>query len=160
MMNGREELLKALTDAYIMEKETCNFYQSSSHLANEDDAKTAFRELASRKQTQMKYIQSLFRTVQAGGEIVTLEELKRGADIQLEEGWVPVKEQEMNYSYTDDTGILIDALEIEAKTHELYRRLAESATDGRVKAVFREMMTQEDWNINFLKKMPGTLIEE
>ncbi len=160
METGKEELLRALTDVYIMEKETEDFYQVASHQANEGDAKAAFRKLESLKQIHMKYVQFLYRIIQGNGEIVSFEDFKSRTDIQPEEGWVPVKEQEMHFSHTNDTGILIRALEIEAKTRDLYRKLGETASDSSAEAVFKEMMMQEDMHIDYLKKLPGTQIEE
>ncbi len=160
MINGKEELLRALTDVYIMEKETNDFYSMASGRANEGDAKEAFRELACRKQVHMKYVRFLYRTIQGNGEIVSFEDFKRRTDIQLEGGRAPVNEQEIHYSYTDDTGLLINALEIESRTHELYRKLSETAPDSSAKAVFKEMMMQEDNHIDYLKRMPGAQIEE
>ena len=108
----------------------------------------------------MKYVQFLYRTIQSSGDIVSYDEFKRMKDIHPEEGWVPVKEQEVSYSYTDDTGLLIHALEIEAKTHELYRTLAGTARDSVIQDVYGDMMMQEDANLDVLKKMPGAQIEE
>ena len=160
MMTGKEDLLRALIEAYLMEKGTHIFYSNAAARASKAAAKKMFAELSDWEEKHMDFIQYLYQAFMDDRDIKTFEAFKETADAPVTESGIPIKELEAKiekYAFDDDEGAMKIALETEGKAYNLYRRLSEGAPDSNAKVVFKEMMEQELKHIDYLKKM-GTKI--
>lgn len=156
MMTGKEDLLRALIEAYLMEKGTHMFYSGSAAKAAAPGAKKMFAELSDWEERHMGFIQYLYQAIQGDRDIRGFEDFKEKADAPVTESGIPVKELEAKleeYDFVDDDGAVKLALEIEGKACNLYRKLSEEASDSNAVVVFKEMMEQEVKHIEYLKKM-------
>lgn len=156
MMTGKEDLLRALIEAYLMEKGTHMFYSGAAAKAAEPGAKKMFAELSDWEERHMDFIQYLYQAIQGDLDIRGFEDFKEKADAPVTESGIPVKDLEAKleeYDFMDDDGAMKLALEIEGKAYNLYRKLSEEASDSNAVVVFKEMMEQEVKHIEYLKKM-------
>src|SRR3990172_9105043 len=118
MITGKEELLQAMIEAYIMEKGTNEFYSDASRKAFSDAAKKAFGVLADWECEHMLYIQSLYQAILDSREEISFEEFKNTVLPDVTEGGLPIKGLEAKlekYTFLDDLGALTIDLEIEGK---------------------------------------------
>ena len=155
-MTGKEDLLRALIEAYLMEKGTRIFYSSAAAKASKAAAKKMFSELAGWEEKHMDFIQYLYQAFMDDRDIKNFENFRKTADAPLTESGIPIKEMEAKmekYDFQDDEGAMRIALETEEKAYNLYRRLSKEASDSNAKVVFKEMMEQELKHIDYLKKM-------
>ncbi len=160
MITGKEDLLRSLIEAYLMEKGTNEFYKDASEKAAETDARTTFHELADWEEKHMAYIQDLYQSIEFDRDLKGFEDFSRKTPAPMTEAGIPVKDLAAKlekHSYVDDRGAVELALDIEAKAYNLYRRLSESAEDSNAQVVFKEMMAQEQKHIDYLKKMRSRL---
>ena len=156
MMTGKEDLLRALIEAYLMEKGTHIFYSNAAAKASKAEAKKMFAELSDWEEKHMEFIQYLYQAFMDDRDIKTFEDFKESADAPVTESGIPIKELEAKiekYAFDDDEGAMRIALETEGKAYNLYRRLSEEAPDSNAKVVFKEMMEQELKHIDYLKKI-------
>ncbi|MEW6109953.1 MAG: ferritin family protein [Nitrospirota bacterium] len=156
MITGKEDLLQALIETYLMEKGTNEFYLQAASKVLNSDAKNVFKELSAWEGKHMEFIQYLYQSIQDDRDIKGFEEFKNITPSPITEAGIPVKDLEKKmeeYSFIDDIGVLVMALEIEGKAYNIYRKLSESASDRNAKVVFGEMMEQELKHIDYLKKL-------
>ena len=156
MVTGKEDLLTALIEAYLMEKGTRIFYLSAAAKAANPVARKMFAELSDWEEKHMDFIQYLYQSFEDDRDIKNFEDFRDRADAPVAESGIPVKELEAKiekYDFDDDEGAMRIALQTEGKAYNLYRRLSEQAPDSNAKVVFKEMMEQELKHIDYLKKM-------
>ncbi len=162
MLTGKEDLLQALIEAFLMEKGTREFYADAGQKALDPEARKTFKALSAWEEKHMDYIRSLYLSVQDERDLEGFEQFSRHAAAPVTEAGIPVKDLEASlerHSFVDDMGALIFALEIEGKAYNLYRKMSEKAVDTNAKVVFREMMEQELSHIDYLKKARTALAE-
>jgi rubrerythrin len=162
MITGKEDLLQAMIEAYVMEKGTNEFYKEASHKAINKVAKDAFGVLAEWEHEHMLYIQFLYQAILESREEVSFDEFKKSVMPTFVEGAIPIKEIQKkmeSYEFIDDLGALTIALEIEGKAYNLYRRLSEQAPDTNTKAFMKDMMNWELKHIDYLKELRYKLPE-
>src|SRR3989304_1722884 len=102
MITGKENLLQALIEAFLMEKGTKEFYADASGKSSNSDAKKIFRELADWEKKHMDF--------------------NSRTEAPLTEAGIPVKDLEAKiekYTIKDETGALTLAMEIEGKAYNL-----------------------------------------
>lgn len=156
MVKGKEDLLQALIEVFIMEKGTREFYSHASEKAVHPEAKKTFRELSAWEEKHMNYVQYLYQSVLGNIETESFEDFKSRTHTPITEGGIPVKELESRiakYTVSDETGALTLAMEIEGKAYDFYRRLSVNAEDTNARVVFKEMMEQEVEHVKYLKEL-------
>lgn len=146
-----------------MEKGTNEFYaQAAEKTVNERAART-FRDLCEWESRHMDYIRFLYQALQGDTDMLSFEEFGKRVQAPRVEGDIPreclAQKLEERYTFINDTGAMVLALEIEGKAYNLYRRLAEAVTDSNLKVFLNEMMEQELKHIDYLKKMKAGLAE-
>ena len=162
MITGKENLLQALIEAFLMEKGTKEFYADASGKSGNSDAKKIFGELADWEKKHMDFIQFLYQSINGGQEIKSFEEFNNRTEAPLTEAGIPVKDLEAKiekYTIKDETGALTLAMEIEGKAYNLYHKLSQDAEDTNAKVVFSEMMDQEVKHVEYLKNLRLKLVK-
>ena len=156
MMTGKEDLLRALIEAYLMEEGTHIFYSDAAGKAVNPEAKKMFAELSEWEERHMDFIQYLYQAIEGDRDITGFEAFKKRTDAPMTESGIPIKELEAKtekYVFVDDKGALNFALGMEAKAYNLYRKLSAEASDSNARVVFKEMMAQEVKHIDYLKDL-------
>jgi len=162
MLTGKEDLLQALVEAYIMEKGTKEFYAQAASRSSAAEAKKCFTDLAAWEHKHMIYIQSLYQSILDDRELEEFKAFSAKAPATVAEGGMPVKDLEKKmekFVVQNEKDALALALGIEAKAYGFYKGLAAKAQDGQAKVIFEDMMAQETIHIeqlNALKKMAAT----
>ena len=158
MITGKEDLLQALIEAFLMEKGTNLFYSQAASKSENPEARKTFQALTVWEEKHMDYIQHLYMAIQGDLDVEGFGVFQAKAEAPVAEGGIPVKDLEAKveaYKFSGDSGAFDIALGIEAQAYNLYRRLSEGAADVNARAVFREMMEQEQKHIDYLKKTRG-----
>lgn len=158
MMTGKEDLLQSLIEAFLMEKGTNIFYSQAAAKTANPEARSMFQDLTVWEEKHMAYIQFLYQSIQGDLDVEGFEAFQAKTEAPMTEAGIPVKDLESRvekFSFSDDTEAYRIALEIEAKAYNLYRRLSAGAADGNARAVFSEMMAQEQQHIDYLKATRG-----
>ena len=153
MITGKEDLLTALIEAYLMEKGTNEFYTHAAEKASQETAKKAFGELSCWEEQHMEYIQFLYLSVSEDRDIRGFHDFVQKTPSPDTEAGIPAKELEKKLEmpqYADDHGAVALALNIEGRAFNLYRKLSEGASDRNARVVFGEMMEQEQKHIDYL----------
>ena len=156
MLTGKEDLLQALVEAFIMEKGTKEFYAQAAAKSGSSDAKRTFGELSQWETTHMNYIQSLYQSILDDREMDEFAAFSKKAEAPLAEGGIPVKDlakKIKSYTITNEKDALQIALTIEATSHALYKNLAAKAQATEAKVIFEEMMAQETTHMDQLNAM-------
>lgn len=156
MITGKENMLTALGEAYLMEKETRLFYEEAAEKAVHEDAKRTFEHLSGWEEQHMEYIMTLYKGIMEDWAMVTFEEFRNRSEASVTEAGIPLKDLEgkiTTYRITDEMGALTLAMEIEGKAYNLYRRLSKDSPDTNAQVIFREMMEQEKKHIEHLKEL-------
>lgn len=154
MVTGREDLLQALMEAYLMEKGTREFYRIASEKALRPEAQSLFQELAAWEERHMAFIRFLHEALMDNRDIVTFEEFSSRAEAPVAESGIPVHDLEERFEgheSMEEKDVLGLALEMEGKAYSLYRGLSERTADQNARIVFLEMMEQEKKHIAHLK---------
>jgi rubrerythrin len=162
MINGKEDLLQALIEAFLMEKGTEEFYSYASEKSKNSEAKKIFRELAEWEKKHMDYIQYLYQSINGEQELKSFEDFRNRTGAPLTEAGIPVKdlkEKIEKHEFTDEMGALTLAMEIEGKSYNLYHKLSQDAKDTNAKVVFSEMMEQEVKHVEYLKNLRLKLVK-
>lgn len=162
MITGKEDIIQALIEAYIMEKGTRDFYTYASDNALNPDAREAFSMLSEWERKHMEYIQFLYQSFTQDLDIIGFKKFRKMVSAPFTESGIPVKELESEmekYSFTNDMGALSLAQEIEGKAYNLYRRLSEKAVDTNARIIFEEMIEQELKHIEYLRNLKEKLFE-
>jgi hypothetical protein len=162
MITGKENLLQALIEVFLMEKGTNEFYNDASGKASHSDAKNIFRELADWEKKHMDFIQYLYQSINEEQGIKSFEEFNNRTGAPFTEAGIPVKNLEARiekYTVKDEMGALTLAMEIEGKAYNLYHKMHQNAEDTNAKVVFKEMMEQEVKHVEYLKKLRLKLVK-
>lgn len=171
MVTGKEDLLQALIEAYLMEKGTKEFYSQAADKSVNPEAKKTFKELSQWEDKHMDFIQFLYQSIQDDKDIKSFKEFENKTDAPVTEAGIPVKDLSASadsprrrgkvekYNFKDEKGALTLAMEIEGKAYNLYHKLSQNAKDTNAQVVFKEMMEQEVKHIDYLKQMRLKLIE-
>ena len=155
MLTGKEDLLQALVEAYIMEKGTREFYAMAASKSGAA-AKKSFEELAAWENRHMIYLQSLYESALDDRELLEFEEFGRKVPAPVTEGGMPIKDLEKKiekFSVQNEKDALSLAITIEAKAYNFYKGLAAKAPDAQPKVIFEEMMAQETKHMDEIKSM-------
>lgn len=170
MLTGKEDLLRALIEAFLMEKGTKEFYSQASDKAVNSKVKNAFSELSRWEGTHMDFLQFLYQSIQGDREMKTFEEFKKKAAAPVTEAGIPVKDLLQSnrfrksmvgeYTITDEKQALRLAMEIEGKAYNLYRKFSSHAEDTNAQVVFKEMMEQERKHIDYLKQVGSNPVKK
>jgi len=156
MLTGKEDLLQALVEAYIMEKGTKEFYAQAALKSSIAEAKKSFTDLAAWENKHMTYIQSLYQSILDDRELEEFKTFSTKAPTTVSEGGMPVKDLEKRieqYTVKNEGDALSLALGIEAKAYNFYKGLAAKAQDDQTKVIFEEMMAQETIHMEQLNVM-------
>lgn len=156
MVTGKEELLEALIEAFIMEKGTHIFYETAAQKTVNKDAKEAFSTIAKWERKHMDYIQFLYQSFVEDRDVVSFDAFKEKVPAPAVEGGIPVKDMEDKlkaYADINDASALDLALEIEEKSCALYTRLSETAADSNTRVFMKDMIEQEHKHIKYLKDL-------
>jgi rubrerythrin len=162
MVTGKEDLLRSLIEAFLMEKGTHEFYSKAATKAISPEARSTFGELTAWEEKHMEFIEFLYLSLQDDRDLERFEEFRKRAEAPVTEGGIPVKDLESKVEesvFLDDMGALIMALEIEGKAYNLYRNMSEKAADSNARVVFKEMMDMELEHIAYLKTLRTKLAE-
>jgi|Deesub1362A_J573_1020465.scaffolds.fasta_scaffold00093_82 rubrerythrin len=157
MVTGKEELMQAMIEAFIMEKGTNEFYTQAAAKVTDKEAKRAFEELAQWEKEHMQYIQFLYQAIKDERETLSFENFKNTVKAETVEGAIPVRhleeKLEEEYSFLDNLEALTAALEIEGKAYNFYRKLSETAEDTNTKEFMKDMMQWEHKHMEYLKQL-------
>ena len=156
MLTGKEDLLQALVEAYVMEKGTKEFYAQAALKSSSAEAKKSFEDLAVWENKHMVYIQSLYQSILDDRELEEFNAFSKNAPTSISEGGIPVKDLEKKieqYTVQNEKDALSLAIGIEAKAYNFYKGLAAKAQDGQTKVIFEDMMAQETAHMDQLNTM-------
>lgn len=156
MLTGKEDLLQALVEAYIMEKGTKEFYAQAASKSSAAEAKKTFEDLAIWENKHMTYIQSLYQSILDDRELEEFKAFSAKAPTTVSEGGMPVKDLEKKvekFAVKSESDALSLALGIEAKAYSFYKGLAAKTRDDQTKVIFEEMMAQETIHMDQLNVM-------
>lgn len=156
MLTGKEDLLQAIIEIYLMEKGINQFYAELSGKAKSAETRRTFTELANWEAEHTRYIQNFYQTLMEDRETSTFDEFAGKARPEVVEGGRPLAElrQKMeDFVFLDDIGAINFALSVEADEYDLYRNLASKTADTNVKALCEEFMGWEQMHIRHLKKL-------
>jgi len=157
MLTGKEDILRALIEAYLMEKGTKEFYEEASRKVRQEVAREAFGELSHWEEEHMLYVQHLYQALQGEREPLSFEAFKARAKAERLEGGMPIPEAQERLqerlSFLDDLGALTLALEIEGRAFALYSRLQRDCPEPSVAALFGELKHWEQEHIRYLKSL-------
>jgi len=159
MPTGKEDLLQALVEAYIMEKGTKEFYALAAAKSGAA-AKKSFEELAAWENRHMIYLQSLYQSAIDDRELLEFDEFSRKVPAPVTEGGMPIKDLEKKiekFSVQNENDALSLAMNIEARSYNFYKGLAAKAPDSQTKVIFEEMMAQETKHMDEIKAMKKRL---
>ena len=162
MLTGKEDIIQALIEVFLMEKGTKEFYSLAAEKAVNPQAGKIFAELSEWENRHMGFIQFLYQSIQGDREVKSFEEFSSKTPAPFTEAGIPVKDLEAKaekYNFKNETEALALAMEIEGKAYNLYRRLSQNTADTNVKVVFEEMAGQEVKHVEYLKKMRQKLIQ-
>jgi len=160
MLTGKEDLLQALVEAFLMEKGSREFYTQAAESSAGAAAKKSFQELSKWEEQHMAYIQSLYQSILDDRELEEFASFSVKTYAPVTESGMPVKELKRaieTYTVKDERDALALAMSIEAKAFALYKKLADRAVDREAKVIFEEMMSQETKHLNQLNSMKQTL---
>lgn len=162
MITGKENILQALIEAYLMEKGTKEFYAHAAQKMENITAADAFKTLTGWEDKHMGYIQTLYQALEDDRDLVSFQEFMNKTEAPETEAGIPVKDFEVKleeHTYADENSALEMALSIEGKAYNLYRRFSEQASDANARVAFKEMMEQELHHIDYIKKMRENIVK-
>jgi len=160
MPTGKEDLLQALVEAFIMEKGTREFYRQAASKSSAAEAKKAFQDLALWEEKHMVYVQSLYQSIMDDRELMEFDAFSRTVTAPVTESGLPVKDLDKRvetYPVKDQKEALSLALTIEAKAHALYKDLSVRAKDAATRVIFEAMMAQETKHMDELTRLRKAL---
>lgn len=156
MLTGKEDILQAIIEIYLMEKGINQFYTELSGKAKSAEARKAFTVLANWEAEHVRYIQNFYQTLMDEREPFSFDEFAKKARPDVAEGGTLLTELEQkmeDFVFLDDIGAMRFALKVEADEYNLYRKLASKTGDTNVKALSEEFMGWEQDHIKHLKKL-------
>jgi len=153
MVTGKiESALSALGKAKRLEQEGQAFYRKAAEETKSDKGKQMFRSLAGDEALHERLIQREIDHLAAEGKWVELPEA-RGAKCDLSQSIFPRGREGLQKAVkadTTDTEALIQALEFETKSYDMYRREAKAATDATAREMYEFLATQERGHFDLL----------
>ncbi|GAB4487079.1 MAG: hypothetical protein OHK006_15700 [Thermodesulfovibrionales bacterium] len=155
MQTGNEDLIRAITGVYLMEKGINQFYAQLSVKAKSPETRRTFTALANWEAEHVQYIQNFYQTLTDEKSPTYFHEFAGKARPDTAEGGIPLTELEKKmdeFVFLDDLGALQFALKVEADEYELYRRVAEKTGDTNIRALCEEFMGWEQDHIRYLKR--------
>ena len=155
-MTGKEELIQAMIEAYMLEKGIHQFYAELSVKAKSAEARKAFGELARWEDEHMRYVQHLYQAFTDEREMISFNEFAAKARPDAAEGGMSMKELEARigeYAFLDDVGAILFALRVEGNEYNLYKKLAAQAGDTNARVLFEDLMGWEQKHIEYLKDL-------
>jgi len=156
MLTGKEDLLQAIIEIYMMEKGINQFYSELSGKAKSTETRKTFTNLANWESEHVRYIQNFYQTLMDEREPTSFDEFAKKARPDVAEGGILLAELERKieeFRFLDDTSAINFALRVEADEYNLYRSLASQTNDTNVKALAEEFMRWEQKHIEHLRKM-------
>jgi rubrerythrin len=162
MITGKENVLQALIEAYLMEKGTKEFYAAAAKKMENITAADAFKTLTGWEDKHMEYIQTLYQALEDDRDLFSFQEFMNKTEAPETEAGIPVKDLEAKLeeqTFADENSALEMALSIEGKAYNLYRRFSEQASDANARVAFKEMMEQELRHIDYIKKMRENIVK-
>ncbi len=162
MATGKEDLLQALVDAYLMEKGTREFYAQAARKSIAPAARSTFGELSAWEEKHMEFIQYLYQAIMEDRDVKGFEDFKGRSRSPFAEGGIPVEDLEATLEMgpiANDMDAITMALGIEGKAYSLYWQLSKTASDSNARVVFKSMMEQEITHISYLKDMMTRISE-
>ena len=155
MLTGKEDLMKAIVEAYAMEKGLRDFYNYAKDRSETEAVQNMFGRLREWEVTHMEYLAFLHRAIEGDMELKTFDRFAQNLKPGHMESGIPVSEAEVLFrpeECTTEKAALDIALRIEGKAYNMYRKLSESAEDSNARVVFKDMMAQEQKHIDALRK--------
>lgn len=155
-ITGKENLLGAFVEAFLMEKGTKEFYVTASEKSKTPEAKNMFHSLSEWEQKHMDFLQFLYQSVQGDREMQSFKDFSHRSAAPDTESGIPVTGLEKRFAkvpVNDEETALSLAMEIEGRAYNLYHRLSQSASDSGAKMIFQEMMEQEVKHVDYLKQI-------
>ncbi|MHB8843256.1 MAG: hypothetical protein ACYC7L_00775 [Nitrospirota bacterium] len=159
MMTGKEDLLQALVEAYIMEKGSREFYRQAAAKSGAA-AKKGFESLAEWENRHMLYLQSLYQSILDDRELTEFRQFSSMVPAPAAEGGMPVKDLDKKietFTVQSETDALSLAAMIEAKAFKMYKDLAGTAHNTEAKVIFEDMMDQETRHMSEIAAMKKRL---
>ncbi len=156
MLTGKEDLLQALIEIYLMEKGINQFYSELSVKAESPETRRMFTNLANWEAEHTRHIQEFYQTLTEERETTSFDEFAKRATPDIVEGGRPLAELRgkiKDFAFLDDTGAIKFALSIEQDEFGLYQKLASDTPDTNVKALCEEFMGWEQRHIEHLRRM-------
>ena len=154
MITGKEDLLQALIEVFMMEKGIHQFYSELSVKAQAAEARKTFTELANWEAEHMRYVQNFYQSLTDDRDPISFNEFSKKLRPDAAEGGVPMTELEKRvaeFTFLDDRGALDFALTVEAGEYALYLKLSNQTQDTNVKALCEDFMGWEQDHIKHLK---------
>ena len=155
MLTGKEDLRKAIVEAFAMEKGLRDFYDYAKDRSETAEVQDLFGRLREWETTHMDYLAFLYRALEGDLDLKPFDEFAKSLKPGHMESGVPVAEAEVLFrpeECTTEKAALDIALRIEGKAYNMYRRFSEGAQDSNARVVFKDMMEQEQKHIDTLKK--------
>jgi rubrerythrin len=159
-MSGREETVKAITEAYAMEKGMKEFYAYAASKSRGNTAGEIFGALRDMEDRHVRYFDFLYISLMEGRALLGYKEYTSkvtATHVESLRSLAPANKLFDPGEVTSSSDALKLALTIEDKASALYRQLAEKAVDGPVKAIFEEMAAQELKHIDYLRDLEKSL---
>jgi rubrerythrin len=159
-MSGREEIVKAITEAYAMEKGTKEFYAYAASKSRGNTAGEIFGALRDMEDRHARYFDFLYISLMEGRDLLGYKEYTSRVTATHVESLRSLAEAKKLFDpgeVRSSSDALKLALAIEDKAFALYRDLAEKAVDGSAKAIFEEMAAQEQKHTDYLRDLEKTL---
>ena len=152
MNKQTEAALKALQEAKCLEQEGQAFYQKAATRTKSAMGKGTFLSLARDEVMHERLIQRQIDSLSREGKWVELPEAE-GATCDMSTPIFPQGRQGLKKAVkadTTDTEALLLALEMEAKSFDLYAREAKAATDAAARQMYEFLASQERTHFDVL----------
>ena len=156
MLTGKEDIVRAITEALALEKGTREFYHFASSKVNNKSAKDIFSVLRDMEERHMRYLDFLYLAVSEDRDLLGYKDFSSSVTATHIESGASARDA-VNLFEEQEIKTAKDALKvafrIEGQAHGLYMKLAETATDPEVKVIFEEMVAQELKHVEYLKDL-------
>lgn len=156
MLTGKEDIVRAITEALALEKGTREFYQFAASKVKDKSAKDIFSVLRDMEERHMRYLDFLYLAVSEDRDLLGYKDFSSSVTATHIESGVSASDavklfEEQEIKTAKDA--LKVAFRIESQAHGLYMKLAETAADPEVTVIFEEMVAQELKHVEYLKEL-------
>ena len=151
-MVDKTKALAALGQALQLEREGRGFYLKAAEETVDEKGRAMFLSLADDEKMHAEMIQRQLRNVEAEGSYTLLPDLEMEA-IDLDAKLFPPQRQEVEAKVGVNPSVidaLHVALEVEVKSHDLYRQAAKETDDEKGKAMYTWLASAEMAHFNLL----------